>query len=79
MKNDSLTLDEKYLLADNIDTLRAGIKLMKDVVQRHIDKLMSESIEDGNATKLLIQRAKLDGMRSLIFEYEQLITKTIKT
>jgi len=74
-----LTIDEKYLLADNIEALKAGAKLLHTIVDRHIDKLLTESIDSGEATKLLIQRAKIDGMRGMISEYEQLISKIIKS
>lgn len=74
-----LTIDEKYLIAENLDCLKAGVKLLHLVVERHIDKLLSESIDSGDGAKLLIQRAKIDGMRGLISEYEQLISKTIKS
>ncbi len=79
MRSIPLTIDEKYLLADGPDTLAAGVKLLHTIVDRHIDKLLSESIESGDGAKLLIQRAKIDGMRGLISEYEKLVAKTVKS
>ena len=68
-----MTLEERELIQDNLDVIRAGVKVMHQVVDRHIQKLLTESIEDGQGVKLVLLRAKIDGMKGLIYEYEQLI------
>jgi hypothetical protein len=74
-----LTLDEKVLIADNHDAILAGIKLMEELVDRHIQRLLSESLDENAGTRLLLLRAKIDGMKGLINEYKQAITKNNKS
>jgi hypothetical protein len=64
----TLTIDEKAMISDSMDAVRAAKKLMQAVVDRYVEKLLTESL-DG--TKLVMLRANIDGMKALIYEYEQ--------
>jgi hypothetical protein len=75
MKRERLTIEDKILIADNKDAVGATIKLMWSVVARHADKLLAESYVEGDETRLLLHKSKLDGMKVLINELEQLVIK----
>lgn len=74
-----LTMDEKVLLADNKEIITASVKVMEMIIERHIEKLVTQSVDDGQTGKLLVLKSRVDGMREMVREYEQLVAKIIRT
>ncbi len=69
-----LSHEERELLSDNRELVALVHRLASSFLDRHVERLLTESIDDGDGTKLLLCRARLDGMKQLLSELSQYAT-----
>lgn len=74
-----MDIEEKNILAESDEATRILLELASEVMDRHRDKVLTMSIESGDAMPLMLARARLDGMRMLLKELRANIDKVLRS
>lgn len=75
-----IKLADAQSLADHSDMLPAVLNLMDACLRRHEAALRVQSIDqEGAERKLLISRARYDGMKQLIVDFQSEFVAAIKS
>lgn len=75
----NLSISQKYLIAESGDVVKACLVLMNEVVQRHVNRLVSEPLDEHAGIRLMLIKSNIDGMKTLIKEFEQAVAKNNKS